>query len=278
MLQGMAERFEKHSRTFSLLTLVSRVTGLARDATLSRVFGASAVMDAFFFAFIIPNLFRRLFGEGALTAAFVPSYAQLDKSDPQTAKRLASLLIAVLIVALGAVTVIGEVVLYFLSRQAEHDNLAIRLMMIMLPYMPLVCVVAMLGAMLQVHGRFGPTAAAPIVLNVCLISAAAGVVPVLGDLGEARHISAVALAVVVAGWIQIVWMLTALRGSRWWTRDFAAARTAARKVIRLAGPMILGLGVLQLNSFFDSLIASYPTIVGSTIFGEADHLARCGSW
>ena len=267
MLQGMAERFEKHSRTFSLLTFVSRITGLARDATLSRVFGASVVMDAFFFAFIIPNLFRRLFGEGALTAAFVPSYAQLDKSDPQTAKRLASLLIAVLIVALGAVTVVGEVVLYFLSRQSDHEHLAIRLMMIMLPYMPLVCVVALLGAMLQVHGRFGPSAAAPIVLNVCLIAAAVGVVPIVGQLTQARHISAVAIAVVVAGLVQIAWMLWALRGRGWWTRDFAQARTAAGKVIRLAGPMMLGLGVLQLNTFFDSLIASYPTIVGSTIFG-----------
>ena len=267
MNQRMAEQFERHSRTFSLLTFVSRLTGLARDATLARVFGAAGVMDAFFFAFIIPNLFRRLFGEGALTAAFIPSYAQLDKSDPQTAKRLASLIIAVLVVALSAVTLLSEVVLYLISRQADHDHLAVRLMMIMLPYMPLVCVVAILGAMLQVHGRFGPTAAAPIVLNICLIGAAAGVVPVFGDLSEARHISAVAIAVVVAGLLQIGWMLGALRGRGWWARDFKAARAPAREVLRRAGPMILGLGVLQVNTFFDGLIASYPTIVGSTIFG-----------
>ena len=127
MVHNVAEQFERHSRTFSLLTFVSRLTGLARDATLARVFGAAGVMDAFFFAFIIPNLFRRLFGEGALTAAFIPTYAQLDKSDPQTAKRLASLIIAVLVVALSGVTLLSEVVLYLISRQADHDHLAVRL-------------------------------------------------------------------------------------------------------------------------------------------------------
>ena len=80
-------------------------------------------------------------------------------------------------------------------------------------------------------------------------------------------LGAVAIAVVVAGLLQIGWMLVALRGRGWWARDFKAARAPAREVLRRAGPMILGLGVLQLNTFFDSLIASYPTIVGSTIFG-----------
>ena len=70
----MSDRFEKHARTVTLLTLVSRVTGLARDAALSRIFGISATMDAFWFAFAIPNFFRRLFGEGALSAAFLPTY------------------------------------------------------------------------------------------------------------------------------------------------------------------------------------------------------------
>ncbi|MHC4493467.1 MAG: lipid II flippase MurJ, partial [Planctomycetota bacterium] len=90
----MAERFESHSRTFSLLTLVSRCTGLVRDACLSRIFGAGGVMDAFFFAFLVPNLFRRLFGEGALAAAFLPAYARLDRSDPEVARRLATLTVA----------------------------------------------------------------------------------------------------------------------------------------------------------------------------------------
>lgn len=263
----MAEHFERHSRTFSLLTLASRVTGLARDAALSRIFGAAGVMDTFFFAFIIPNLFRRLFGEGALAAAFLPAYAKLEKDDPVTAKRLASLTIALLVVVLGGITVLGEAVLYLISHHADHQHLGIRLMMIMLPYMPMVCVVAILGAMLQVRGRFGPTAAAPIVLNICLITAAVGMLPLLGAEDRITHISAVAGAVILAGLLQVAWFVWALRDRRWWARDFAAAREPMRRVLRQAGPMILGLGVLQLNTFFDSLIASYPSMIGATIFG-----------
>ena len=73
----MAERFEHHARLMTVLTLVSRVTGLVRDAALARVFGVGPLMDAFNFAFVIPNLFRRLFGEGAISAAFLPRYAEL---------------------------------------------------------------------------------------------------------------------------------------------------------------------------------------------------------
>ena len=192
----MSERFESHSRTFSLLTLVSRVTGLGRDAALSRVFGASGVMDAFFFAFIIPNLFRRLFGEGAVSAAFLRSYARLDKSDPDTARKLATLTVATLLIALGVITAAGELVLVTIASRAEHGHLALRLMIIMLPYMPLVCLVAVFGAMLQVHGRFGPTASVPIVLNLCLIGAAVGFAPAFtGD--PDRHVMVVAVSVIV---------------------------------------------------------------------------------
>jgi putative peptidoglycan lipid II flippase len=259
--------FERHARTVSLLTLVSRVTGLARDATLSRVFGAGGVMDAFFFAFIVPNLFRRLFGEGALAAAFLPAFTRLDRDDPVTARRLASLTVSALVVGLGAVTLAGEAALLVVSHLADHENLAVWLMMIMLPYMPLVCLVAILGAMLQVRGRFGPTAAAPIVLNVCIIGAAIGLGGAVDADTREMHVGGVALAVVVAGLIQVAWSLFALRAQPWWDRDLGAARDEMRGVLRRALPMIVGLGVLQLNTFFDGLIASYPKVVGPTILG-----------
>ena len=83
----MAERFEHHARLMTVLTLVSRVTGLVRDAALARVYGVGPLMDAFNLAFLVPNLFRRLFGEGAISAAFVPRYAELDRDDPAQARR-----------------------------------------------------------------------------------------------------------------------------------------------------------------------------------------------
>jgi putative peptidoglycan lipid II flippase len=266
----MAHRFEKHARTVTLLTVASRVTGLARDATLSRIFGAGVVMDAFFFAFMIPNLFRRLFGEGALSAAFLPIYSKLNRDDPEQAKRLASLTMAVLTIVLGVVVLIGEAALYVISHVEGHGNLAIWLMMIMLPYMPMVCVVAILGAMLQVHGRFGPTAAAPMILNLLIVFSAVGFALMLDIEDEAQraaHIGMVAASVILAGLIQVSWSLVALRRHQWWRRDWASAWSPMKQVMAQTGPMILGLGVLQLNTLFDGLIASYPTVVGETIFG-----------
>jgi len=263
----MAERFERNTRTVALLTTVSRVTGLGRDAALSRVFGAGIVMDAFFFAFMIPNLFRRLFGEGAVGAAFLRVYAQLGKTDPANAARLATLTVGLLIAGLGAVTLAGELVLTLLSVTAGDGSLVVRLAMIMLPYMPLICLVAILGAMLQVHGRFGPGAAVPIVLNLCLIGASVGLAPLFGADDRRSHVTVVAASVIVAGLVQLLWMGLVLRGTARFALDVKPAWWSMRAVLRQAGPMILGLGVLQLNVFFDGVIASYPTTIGPTIFG-----------
>jgi putative peptidoglycan lipid II flippase len=265
----MPHRFETHARTVTLLTLASRVTGLLRDASLSRVFGAGPLMDAFWFAFLLPNLFRRLFGEGALSAAFLPVYTQLDRDDPAVARRLATLTVGALIILLGGLTILGEIILAVLvATVGTNQQLALKLMIIMLPYMPMVCTVAILGAMLQVHHRFGPGAAAPIILNLCIVAAAVG----FSGLSHERHITMVAWAVVLAGMLQVIYALWSLRGSAWWTpRDLRASRDQLvqpmRRVILTAMPMILGMGVLQLNTFLDSLIASYPTVVGPRIFG-----------
>lgn len=273
----MSDRFEIHARTVTLLTFASRITGLARDAVLSRLFGAGVVLDAFFFAFLIPNLFRRLFGEGALSAAFLPVYSRLNREDPATARRLAGLIVGMLVLALGAVVLLGEAALFVLSMREGHGNVALWLMMIMLPYMPMVCVVAVLGAMLQVHGRFGPTAAVPMVLNVCIVAAAVIFAMVLDsddDAGRVVHIGVVAASVTLAGVIQVGWSLWALRSTGVTPMDVLSMRgadgkawSAFRRVMLQAGPMILGLGVLQLNTLFDGVIASYPSVVGQTIFG-----------
>ncbi|MHC4591043.1 MAG: lipid II flippase MurJ [Planctomycetota bacterium] len=237
----MSEKFERHTRTFSLITLVSRVTGLVRDAALSRVFGAAGVMDAFFFAFMIPN---------------------------PTAKRLATLTVAIMIVGLGGITVAGELLLFGGLRFADSEQqLVLRLTMITLPYMPMVCLVAILGSMLQVHGRFAPSAAVPVVMNLCLIAAVVGLVELFGDRNQGGHITAVAASLLVAGALQLTWMAWSLRDRKWLVRGASGAWAPMKDVLRQAGPMILGLGVLQLNVFLDGLIASYPTTVGPTVFG-----------
>ena len=275
----MSDRFERHARTVTLLTLISRVTGLARDAAMSRLFGIGPIVDAFWFAFMIPNLFRRLFGEGALSAAFIPVYSRLNKDDPHTARQLASLTIGALVALLGGITLVGEIVLYFLSLQLDHNHLALRLMMIMLPYMPLVCLVAIFGAMLQVHGRFGPTAAAPIVLNFFIVAAALGfasrAVLAPGNNDQAHqimHVSAVAASVLIAGTVQVIWSMLSLRKAKALPLATIGPKTprlrdSFRQMLVQVWPMLIGLSVLQLNTFVDGLIASYPTTIGPTIFG-----------
>ncbi|MEY3025367.1 MAG: Lipid flippase MurJ [Planctomycetota bacterium] len=289
----MAGQFERHARTFGSLTLVSRVTGLVRDAALASVFGISPFTDAFNFAFQIPNLFRRLFGEGAISAAFVPRYTELVRDDPERARRYAGLMLGFLASLLWAIVIAGELLILWLWSNApevqctigppttvggvmlptigaQYPRLAYELAAIMLPYMPMVCLVAVGGAALQTHGRFGPTAASPIILNLLMIAAMLGLYPlaVAGSLDPAAHLRVLALAVLVAGAVQLAWTLVALRSARpvFAPRD-PSARSIVRDTLLGVGPMMLGLGVIQVNIVVDGLIASWPSIVGPTILG-----------
>ena len=295
----MAERFEHHARLMTVLTLVSRVTGLARDAALARVFGVGPLMDAFNLAFLVPNHFRRLFGEGAISAAFVPRYAELDRDDPAQARRYSGLMLALLAACLWAIVLVGELVLlgrWLASPEIEFIRtppmvfagvpvtsfsfssvrLGYELAAIMLPYMPLVCLTAVAGSALQVHGRFGPTAASPIILNLALLAATLGVLPFAhsGAVPPEWHLRIVAASVFVAGVLQLWWTVAALRAVKpvFAPRD-PAAWAAVRATLAQTLPMMLGLGVLQVNTAIDGLIASWPTIVGPTILGVEYPLA-----
>ncbi|MDQ7012689.1 MAG: murein biosynthesis integral membrane protein MurJ [Planctomycetota bacterium] len=263
-------------RTVSGLTLVSRFAGLGRDLILARLFGDSSIGSAFMAAWAIPNLFRRLFGEGALAAAFIPEYAQLRATADEggensaAADQFASLTISVLALVTGGLLVLGELALLLfltLSNSADPDrDLSFRLIMVMLPFMPLVCIAAILGGVLQTHGRFGPTAAAPIVLNVLVIAVA---LPFLfaeapDRVGAAYWIGA---AAVVAGVLQVAWALFALRHVVRWRRGFGLATAPMRRLLGRFLPVVIGMGTIQVNAFLDTVIAMWPVWVGPTILG-----------
>ncbi|MEL6739613.1 MAG: murein biosynthesis integral membrane protein MurJ [Planctomycetota bacterium] len=263
--------------TLSTLTLLSRVLGLVRDLLTARVFADTAVGSAFAAAFAIPNLFRRLFGEGALSAAFIPDYTRLSDGDPRGASLFASLTLALLALATGAITIALELALLVLLIVLPGDpdrDLSLRLVMVTLPYMPLICGAAVLGGMLQARGRFAPWAAAPVLLNLCLIGATTPFF--FTDGADARTWSfVVACAAVGAGVLQLLWMALALRGlTRWhgwrairgaWSETWPRARAM---LIRM-GPVLIGLGTLQLNALIDNAIAMWPNWVGPTAFGRA---------
>ncbi|MEM1212081.1 MAG: murein biosynthesis integral membrane protein MurJ [Planctomycetota bacterium] len=254
-----SKSFLHHATTVAALTLASRLTGLARDAVLAAAFGLGLVADAFFLGFLVPNLFRRLFGEGALTAAFIPNYTTLRQADPAAAARFAKLCVAGLAAVTGILVLLGEAAVFLLM---QHDGwstkgqLALFYTALMLPYLPLVCGVAFLAAVLQVHGRFGPGAAAPVLLNLAMVAAAALGIATHRDQPHAAIL--IAVAVVLAGLGQLAWLFLAAR--KHLTAGgpgFADTQAPLKKTALMLGPMLLGLAVFQLNALFDALLAFF---------------------
>tara|TARA_R110002072_G_scaffold150953_5_gene299885 strand:- start:13234 stop:14901 length:1668 start_codon:yes stop_codon:yes gene_type:complete len=260
----------KHTRTVAGLTLVSRVMGMVRDLITARVFGDTAVGSAFGAAFAIPNMFRRLFGEGALSAAFLPEYTRMSDSDPEKANAFASLTIGLLALVTGVLTIVIELGLLAVVIWAPEDPervYSLKLIMVMLPFMPMICIAAILGGMLQTLGRFGPWAAAPILLNLCIIGAALPFFWVEGA-DPRQWAYSIGIAAVVSALLQVLWSLWALRGKVRWTKGVSQARSDGKLMLARMIPVIIGLGTLQLNAFVDTLIAMYPNWVGPTIFGS----------
>jgi putative peptidoglycan lipid II flippase len=261
----------RHARTFAALTLVSRVLGLARDAILARLFGVTALGTAFAIAFQFPNTFRRLFGEGALSAAFIPEYARLLKKEPALAARFASLVVALMTAALGALVLALELVIIavLLSIQLpDNGRRALVLLALMLPFMPTVCLTAILGGMLQSHGRFAAQAGAPIILNICMIAAALMGSRLLEWPAETTSL-AVAASVTLAGVLQTAWCFHDLRAITSWSRSFQGARESVARMFKKMLPITIGLGGLQITTLIESwLIVGWPIYFGPTILGS----------
>ena len=267
-------------RTVGGLTLVSRVLGLVRDLLLVRVFGNTAVGSAFAAAFMIPNVFRRLFGEGALSAAFLPEYSRLHRDDPEVAHRFATRVVLALAGGSAALLVLLELALLAVLAITPDDPeraFALGLVMLLLPFMPLVCIAAALGGVLHVHGRFGPTAAAPVLLNLCMIGGGLWHFVADGSPGEAdprRSAQVIGVLAVVSGVLQVAWSLMALRGRVRWSMVADGVSGPVRTMLGRFFPVLIGLGTIQLNSLLDTLIAMYPVYVGPEIVGRAYPLAE----
>ncbi|HUB27071.1 MAG TPA: lipid II flippase MurJ, partial [Tepidisphaeraceae bacterium] len=231
--------FVSHARLISVLTLLSRILGMARETVMAQYFGAGPVSSAFAAAFKVPNLFRKLLGEGALSAAFIPLYAQAlnspDEAAAGEANRFAAASVSLLTSVLLAVTIFGELLLWALAHWMvlRPDNLLIlRFTAIMLPYVLLVCGTAFLGGILQVHHRFALPALSPVLLNlihIAVIVTGARLLMLHAASGaqkmaiQARLADWLAVFVLVAGVLQVTILLPALRaaGFRWrWVSRF----------------------------------------------------------
>lgn len=266
VLRRTDQSFFAHARTMAALTFVSRFFGLGRDITLSFVFGFGWVYDAFAIAFLIPNLFRRLFGEGALAGAFVPQYSKLHATDRDAAERLASITIGVLWLVLAVIALIGFAILFGLLQFGQLDQrgeLAVTLTMLSIWYAPMVCVAAICSAMLQVHGRFALPASMPIVLNIMIISAAVIGYFALPAADALATPLLVIIAVLIAGLMQVTIQTHTLRRDgvylRWYRSTWRgpASGDAARTMFRQWMPTAIGLAVFQVNTMLDGLIAMF---------------------
>jgi putative peptidoglycan lipid II flippase len=248
----------KGFRQIASLTALSRVFGLIRDISYFYFFGAGALLDAWFIAFKIPNLARRLFGEGAASASFIPVYSEQLHSNPEGAKQLINTVVTVLFVVLAAIVLIGEALIwtyYGFFRPGSETGLLLSLTSIMLPYMLMVCIVAIIAGVLNVHRHFAAPAAAPIVLNIFIIVTVVVTGCVL-KIEARQQVFAVAAAVLIAGLVQIAMQIPPLRTAGVSVRaGFNVHSDAFRKIIIMMGPMILGLTVTQINTLADDLIA-----------------------
>lgn len=259
----------KGFRQIASLTAFSRVLGLARDMAFSYFLGAGGLMDGWVIAFKIPNLTRRLFGEGAASASFIPIYSEELQRDRQEANRLACTVVTVVFLILAGIVLAGEVGIwgyYTFFSTHESTKLMLALTGIMLPYMVLICVVALLGGVLNSHRHFAAPAAAPIVLNVFIIASLCFTGWVL-VMQPSRQVFIVAAAVMAAGLVQIAIQIRPLRAHGVCIRPAWSVHSEAfKKILLLMGPMVLGLTVTQINTLADDIIAK--CLSGSADKGE----------
>ncbi len=252
--------------TVSGLTAVSRVFGFIRDMLFAYVLGSGFVADAFYVALKLPNFFRRLFAEGAFNAAFVPLFAgKLETDGNEEAKRLAREVLAILALTLAVLTVLAELfmpsVISVLApgfvNQPDKFDLTVLLTRITFPYLLLISLVSLFGAMLNSAGSFAAYAAAPIVLNLSLIGAAA--VSLMNS--DAQTGALLAWGVTFGGIAQLVLVAFVLRrlGLMPWLA-FPRMTAGVKRFLSLFAPAALGAGVVQINLVIDIWAASFlPT-------------------
>jgi len=258
----MADREDtlfKSAGIISVLTLLSRGLGLVRDCVCAAVFGAGIVWDAFSFAFRIPNMFRMLFGEGAMSAAFVPIFTEyLELRDKEDAWALAGRVAGVLTATLLALLLIGEAALIGILHWmplSERWRLALGLTAAILPHMVFICLTALAGAVLNSLRRFGAPAFAPVILNVCWIIAVVAVAPYVSP-DPAVRVYVIVGAILVAGVLELALQLFVLnRIGFCWRVAFQPRHPDVRRVGATIGPVTLAMAALQVNLVLDGIMA-----------------------
>ncbi len=249
----------KNISAVAMATVVSRVLGLVREIVIAAAFGTSALSSAFVSAFTLPNLFRRLLGEGALTAAFVPTLShELEHRQRAAAFTLVSkvsswlLLVTVTLVSLAILVCANAAPLLRLTGGwgLEADTvqrllLGAELAVTLLPYMVFVCLAAVFSAACQVLGRFGEPALSPVWLNLAMIAALG-----LGNTwawGDAARMNLLCVGVLVGGFLQMAVPAAVLWTEGWRPVFDVRPDKRVREIVRLMGPTVIGSAIYLVN-------------------------------
>jgi len=247
--------------TVSGLTLVSRILGYVRDFVIARAFGAELVTDAFFVAFRIPNLLRRLFAEGAFSQAFVPVLAHYKNREPEETRPLvdgvATLLFIVLVVAAALGMAAAPLIVYvsapgFAADPAKFE-LTVRMLRITFPYIAFISLVAFAAGVLNTWNRFSVPAITPTLLNVSFITAAL----VFADRFD-PPVVVLAWAVFAGGFLQLAFQvpfLFRLGVLPRWRLD--PSHPGVRRILRLMAPAAFGVSISQVSLLINTIFASF---------------------
>ncbi|MDB5797598.1 MAG: murJ, partial [Paucimonas sp.] len=274
-------KLHKTLATVSGMTMLSRVTGLIREFLIARAFGASGYTDAFFIAFRIPNLLRRMFAEGAFSQAFVPILAEFkNQRGDEATRELVDHVATILVWTLLLVTLLGiaaaPVVVYLMASglQANPDafDASVQMTRIMFPYIVFMSFVALSGGILNTWREFKVPAFTPVLLNLSFIAAALLLAPRLE-----QPVYALAIAVVVGGVLQVAIQVPALRRLGMLPRltfrlGTALAHPGVRRVLRQMVPATFAVSVAQISLIINSNIASHLQAGSVSWLSYADRL------
>jgi len=273
------ERVTKAAGIVGSATLLSRIFGLVRDVVLAWFFGAGLVSDAFFVAFRIPNLLRRLFAEGSLSIAFIPVFTEyLTNQSREEAFQMARSAVRLLSILLAVVVVIGillaplivRIIAPGFSDSPEKFILTVTLTRIMFPYIFLISLVALSMGILNVLGHFAAPALAPVLLNIAIICSVFLISPHMGD-----PVTGLAIGVLIGGVLQLMLQMPFLikKGFYFWQKA-TLYHPGLKRVGILMIPAVFGAAVYQINILVDTFLASLLADGSISYLYYADRLVQ----
>ena len=273
----------KNTAVVAFLTACSRVLGLVREMLQSRLVGAGVEQSAFTVAFAIPNMARRMFGEGALTAAFVPVFKGELEADAslERARRLSRAVMTMTMLILAAGVILAWCIIggaFWCGGDAFLSGkwgLTLRYLRLLIPYMLFICAAAFGMGVMNSFGRFAAAALMPSILNIVWIVALAVLLFVVGDSLDVRgKVAAICVAILVAGFLQMAFMMRAMakKGIPPWPSFKDWRSENVRLVWRNMAIGCVGAGAVQINYMLDQALALKANEWAAGVIGYADRL------